>query len=113
MQDTERGGWYGQMLADGTIVSDAPRGAILNARILWAFYAACRVLGKTEYLDAATRTYEYICLHFVDCVYGGIYWSVDAEGKVNTNEDHAGFWKCPYHNTRMCLEIIERQLSPD
>lgn len=81
MQDTECGGWYGQMLADGTIVSDAPRGAILNARILWAFSAAYRVLGKTEYLDAATRTYEYICQHFVDCVYGGIYWSVDAEGR--------------------------------
>ena len=73
MQDTERGGWYGQMLADGTIVSDAPRGAILNARILWAFSAAYRVLGRTEYLDAATRTYEYICQHFVDYVYGGIY----------------------------------------
>lgn len=81
MQDMERGGWYGQMLADGTIVGDAPRGAILNARILWAFSAAYRILGKPEYLAAATRTYEYICQHFVDREYGGTYWSIDADGK--------------------------------
>lgn len=80
MQDMERGGWYGQMLADGTLVKDAPRGAILNARILWAFSAAYRVLGKAEYLEAATRTYKYICQHFVDRVHGGTYWSVDADG---------------------------------
>lgn len=81
MQDNERGGWYGQMLSDGTVVTDAPRGAILNARILWAFSAAYRVLGKAEYLAAATRTYEYIRQHFVDEEYHGTYWSVTAEGR--------------------------------
>ena len=41
MQDTERGGFYGQMRGDGTLVKEASKGGILNARILWAFSAAC------------------------------------------------------------------------
>ena len=35
-----RGGFYGEMQADGTVLYDAPRGAILNARLIWTFAAA-------------------------------------------------------------------------
>ena len=55
MQDTENGGFYGQMTGDGRIVKDAPKGGILNARILWSFSAAFRVTGREEYLMAAIR----------------------------------------------------------
>lgn len=80
MQDHERGGFYGQMLGDGTLVKDANKGGILNGRILWSFSAAYRVLHKPEYLEAATRAKDYIIEHFVDPVYGGTYWELDCEG---------------------------------
>lgn len=80
MQDEEQGGFYGQMRGDGTLVKDAPKGAILNARILWSFAAAYRVEGKNEYLNAATRSVEYIVENFLDMEYGGIYWSLNADG---------------------------------
>lgn len=80
MIDIERGGFYGQMRGDGTLVKDASKGCILNARILWAFSAAYRVLGKQEYLDAATRAKDYILEHFIDQENGGAYWELDCEG---------------------------------
>ena len=80
MQDDENGGFYGRIRGDGTLVADAPKGCILNGRILWAFSAAYRVLGKKEYLDAATRAKRYIIDHFIDTEYGGTYWSVDYKG---------------------------------
>ena len=80
MQDHERGGFYGQMRGDGTLVADANKGGILNARILWSFSAAYRVLGKPEYLAAATRAKDYILTHFIDPVYGGTYWELDCHG---------------------------------
>lgn len=80
MQDEENGGFYGQMTGDGTIVKDAPKGGILNARILWSFSAAYRVLGNPEYLRAATRAKQYIVEHFLDTEYGGTFWSLNADG---------------------------------
>lgn len=80
MQDMERGGFYGQMRGDGTLVKDANKGGILNARILWSFSAAYRVTRRQEYLDAATRAKDYIMKYFLDPVYGGIYWELDCNG---------------------------------
>lgn len=80
MQDFEHGGFYGQMKGDGTLVKNANKGGILNARILWSFSAAYRVMRKPEYLEAATRAKDYILCHFIDNVYGGSYWELDCEG---------------------------------
>ena len=82
MQDTEHGGFYGQMTGRGQLVKTADKGAILSARILWSFSAAYRVLHKPEYLDAATRMKDYILEHFYDKEYGGTYWSTDYLGRA-------------------------------
>ena len=81
MQDKENGGFYGQMTGEGELVKTADKGGILNARILWSFSAAYRVLHKPEYLEAATRAKEYILDHFLDTEFGGTYWSLDYQGQ--------------------------------
>lgn len=80
MVDHERGGFYGRIDGNDHIMADAEKGAILNARILWAFAAAYRVLGDRQYLDAAMRAKDYILAHFVDREFGGVYWSLNADG---------------------------------
>lgn len=79
MQDPE-GGFYGECDFDDNLHKDAPRGAILNARILWTFSAAARVLGNEEYKKTAERQFQYIRDHFIDPEYGGVYWSINADG---------------------------------
>ncbi len=81
MQDQEHGGFYGRIDGSGVLHPEAEKGAILNARILWSFSAAYRVLGNQEYLDAATRAKDYIIDHFIDPEYGGVYWSLDYKGE--------------------------------
>ena len=80
MVDRENGGFYGRIDGHGTLHPEAEKGAILNARILWTFSSAYRILGKPEYLDMATRAKDYIIEHFIDPEYGGVYWSVDYKG---------------------------------
>ena len=80
MQDPA-GGFYGQIDGTGVLVPDAPRGAILNARILWTFASAYRILGRPEYLDAARRAFVQIRDLFFDAEFGGVYWSLNADGQ--------------------------------
>ena len=79
MQDPA-GGFYGQMDGNGRLMPDAPRGGILCARILWTFSAAYRVLGRSEYMDAARNAFSQIRDKFFDREFGGIYWSLNADG---------------------------------
>ena len=81
MQDNENGGFYGRIDGNNQLHPDAEKGAILNARILWTFSAAYRVLEKEELLKAATRAKGYLVDHFIDPEYGGVYWSVDYKGE--------------------------------
>ena len=80
MVDHENGGFYGRIDGHENLHADAEKGGILNARILWTFSAAYRVLGKSEYLEMATRAKDYIIAHFIDREYGGTYWSLDYKG---------------------------------
>lgn len=80
VEDHENGGFYGRIDGHDIVHSQAEKGAILNARILWAFSAAYRVLKRTDYLEAATRAKDYILQHFIDYEFGGVYWSLDYKG---------------------------------
>jgi len=75
-----RGGFYGRRDGNDCLDRDAPKGAILNARLLWTFAAAYRVHRRKEYLDMANRARDYILKHFIDREHGGMFWSVDANG---------------------------------
>ena len=68
-----RGGFYGRRDGSDNLDADAPKGAILNARILRSFSAAALATGNPDYLAAATRARNYIADRFIDREFGGAF----------------------------------------
>lgn len=87
-RDSVRGGFVGRITGRNEMVLDAPRGGIVNARILWTFSAAARITGRTEYAEVAHETWEYFKDHFLDPVHGGVYWMLTADGKILDDRKH-------------------------
>jgi len=79
--DAAFGGFFGRIDNESRVISQSPKGSVLNARILWSFSAAYNLTKKTEYLEYADRAYQYIIHRFIDNKYGGVYWTVDHTGK--------------------------------
>jgi len=86
--DTLNGGFYGRVDFNEKIYPDAEKGGILNARILWTFSSAFRILHDSSYLMLATRARDYIMNHFIDREYGGGYRTVKSTGEPGDTRKH-------------------------
>jgi len=78
--DPVHGGFVGLVDDRGRVDADAPRGSVLNARILWTFSAASRRYPDDVYREVARRARDEVLGRFWDGVHGGVYWLVDAGG---------------------------------
>jgi mannobiose 2-epimerase len=81
MVDTRNGGFYGRINVKDKVFPNEDKGGILNARILWTYSSAYRILKDTSYLRLATRSKDYIIAHFIDKEFGGAYRSVKSTGE--------------------------------
>lgn len=101
---------------DGSTANECENGIIDSRRIWWV--QAETVIGfineymKTddeEALNNAVRTWDFIDKYIVMKAYPCEWYSeVDRNGNPNRTLPVADEWKCPYHNGRMCVEIIRR-----
>ncbi len=78
--DPRQGGFIGRVDENDRPDPTAPKGLVLNSRILWTFSAAYRQTGSSAYLSVARRAYEYLLARFLDGEHGGAFWSLDASG---------------------------------
>ena len=79
--DEDHGGFVGKIDHDNKAYPEAPKGSVLNSRILWAFSAAYNRTHDSGYLKIAERAFQYIAENFIDKEFGGVYWTVDFTGK--------------------------------
>ncbi|HVW62984.1 MAG TPA: AGE family epimerase/isomerase, partial [Puia sp.] len=80
--DTANGGFVGRIDGRNAVHTDAPKGAVLHARILWTFSAGHGFFGEEKYRKLADRAFIYIRDHFIDAGYGGVFWTVDSQGHM-------------------------------
>jgi len=84
---------------------DSERHWWVQAETVVGCFYLYKYYGDVDALDKAVRCWAYIKMKVIDRSHGEWVWSVLENGEVNTKEDKAGFWKCPYHNGR-CSFII-------
>lgn len=78
-----------------------------QAEALIGFYNAYQLTGREEYLDIVYKIWKFTKKYMIDQQNGEWYWGVYSDYSI-MKKDKAGFWKCPYHNGRACLELIAR-----
>lgn len=82
-----------------------------QAEAVVGFWNAWKISGDTAWSDRSLKSWTFIQQNLIDLENGEWYWAVSESGIPDREHDKAGFWKCPYHNSRMCLEMLER-LNP-
>ena len=63
---------------------------------------------KTEYLQTAEKIWEFIQNHVIDSRSGEWIESIPTDNLPDSGQALVHPWKCPYHNGRMCMEMIQR-----
>jgi len=79
-----------------------------QAEAMIGFYNAFELSNDEQYLNLALKSWQFIKDHLLDEQNGEWFWGVYEDYSIMPNQDKAGFWKCPYHNGRACIEIIKR-----
>ncbi len=67
-----------------------------------------RLTGDTSYLEKMALVWGFIKDKLVDKKGGEWLWRVDKDGRDAYRDMKAGFWKCPYHNSRAIVEVLHR-----
>ncbi|MCI5844288.1 MAG: AGE family epimerase/isomerase [Oscillospiraceae bacterium] len=101
-----------------SVLNECENGKPDENRIWWVqaesvlgFYHMYEKHGDCRYLQAAHDVFDYIEQHFlVSGQPSEWFWALDKNGVPIQNMDIVNGWKCPYHNGRMCLELIRRNL---
>lgn len=109
-QDDAQGGFYGSVDNSNIPDPEAPKGIVLNARILWTFSAAYNQTREQKYLAVAERAYRYIVSYFIDKEFGGAYWTVNHKGeKLNDRKQVYGQAFCIYGLSEYYKATSERE----
>lgn len=101
---------------DGSIFNEGNAKGLTDSNKDWwpqaeaavGFLNAWQITGDPKYFRHSRRAWDFIDTHLIDHRDGEWFRAVDRNGNITDNTDKIAFWKCPYHNSRACMEIIDR-----
>jgi cellobiose epimerase len=102
--------------ADGGLFNEGDAKGVTNADKDWwpqaeaavGFANAWTISNDPRYLRESRRSWDFIEKHIVDHRHGEWFRAVGRNGEPLRWQEKIGFWKCPYHNGRACMELIDR-----
>ncbi|MEX1031531.1 MAG: AGE family epimerase/isomerase [Paenibacillaceae bacterium] len=101
---------------DGGLFNELDDNGHLDANKIWwpqaeaivGFLNAYELTGKTYFFEAAQHSWEFTDSYICDKVNGEWHWQVSRDRIANVKFAKVNAWKCPYHNSRSCFEVMER-----
>lgn len=110
-----------QIAYDGhSVANECEKGVVNEHRIWWVQAEAIvgflngyqKDTSRTDYLKAAENIWQFIKAYIMDAREGSEwFWEVDKNGKPFEGRPIVEPWKCPYHNGRMCMEVVKRNIG--
>lgn len=78
-----------------------------QSELMIGFFNAYQMTNDKKYLDVVLKNWEFVKQYILDPENGEWIWGINQDySKIE--KDKTGFWKCPYHNSRACIELIYR-----
>ncbi len=107
---------YEQALQNGAMNNECFHGVVDTTRVWWVqaeamvgFYNCYEKTGEEKYLRITEDLWKYIKDYIIDKREGSEwFWDLNIDGKPESKKPIVEPWKCPYHNGRMCMEMIRR-----
>lgn len=103
--DKDGGLWYEYEVADNEMIYE--KHSWPQAEAMIGFLNTYQVSGDESWLLQSLQSWNFIKENIIDKEKGEWYWGVTKDDKKMSKEK-GGFWKCPYHSGRACLEIMYR-----
>lgn len=104
--DKDGGLWYEKDVLENHLIKEKHWWPQAEAMV--GFYNTYEITGENAFLGKSINSWNFIQHHILDKQDGEWFWGVKEDNTIMQGEDKAGIWKCPYHNSRACIEIIRR-----
>ena len=105
-RDTTNGGLFTERDSNGRLSHKKDWWS--QAEAIVGFYNAYQITGDEKFKTAAEEIWDFTKKYFIDKTNGEWHNEIFLDNTINTKMPKAGFWKCPYHNARMCFEMLDR-----